>query len=253
MTKSLPDSEDLPLDRDAKILDHHPSGLIAIDKPVGVLTHPNRKNDKKARTLLRADYDFAEERYVWMDDIGVERSLHLVHRLDSPTSGVLLATFSAELAVSLRKSFAERETHKTYYAIVREKGKAKDGHWKDRLEEVREGGNLRVKTGRGQEALAKVTFERRRVGRLGLSLVRLEPVTGRTHQLRVQASTRGFPIVGDRIYGDFALNRKIARASRVERLCLHAISIELDFKYQGTSTKFYAESPLPRILGKLLS
>jgi 23S rRNA-/tRNA-specific pseudouridylate synthase len=188
-----------------------------------------------------------------MDDIGVERSLHLVHRLDSPTSGVLLATFSTELAVSLRKSFAERETRKTYYAIVREKGKARDGHWKDRLEEVREGGNLRVKAGRGHEALAKVTFERRRVGRLGLSLVRLEPVTGRTHQLRVQASTRGFPIVGDRIYGDFALNRKIARASRVERLCLHATSIELGFKHQGTSIKFYAESPLPRILGKLLS
>lgn len=253
MTKSLPDSEGMPLDRDAKILDHHPSGLIAIDKPVGVLTHPNRKNDKKARTLLRADYDFAEERYVWMDDIGVERSLHLVHRLDSPTSGVLLATFSTELAVSLRKSFAERETRKTYYAIVREKGKARDGYWKDRLEEVREGGNLRVKAGRGHEALAKVTFERRRVGRLGLSLVRLEPVTGRTHQLRVQASTRGFPIVGDRIYGDFALNRTIARASRVERLCLHATSIELGFKHQGTSINFYAESPLPRILGKLLS
>ena len=47
MTKPLPDFEDLPLDRDAKILDHHPSGLIAIDKPVGVLTHPNRKDEKK--------------------------------------------------------------------------------------------------------------------------------------------------------------------------------------------------------------
>jgi len=252
MTKSSPDFEDLPLDREAKILDHHPSGLIGIDKPVGVLTHPNRKDEKKARTLLRADYDFAEERYTWVDDAGGERSLYLVHRLDSPTSGVLLATFSAELAISLRKSFAERETHKTYYAIVREKGKARDGHWKDRLEEIREGGKLRVKAGRGHEALAKVTFERRRVGRLGLSLLRLEPVTGRTHQLRVQASARGFPIVGDRIYGDFALNRKIGRASRVERLCLHATSIELDFKHQGTSIKFYTESPLPRILGKLL-
>ena len=253
MTNPLPEIEELPLDREAKVLDHHPSGLIAIDKPVGVLTHPNRKDEKKARTLIRADYDFAEESYVWVDDKGDNRSLHLVHRLDSPTSGVLLATFSAELASSLRKSFAERETHKTYYAIVREKGKARNGNWKDRLEEIREGGKLRVKAGRGHEALAKVTFERRRVGRLGLSLLRLEPVTGRTHQLRVQASARGFPIVGDRIYGDFALNRKIGRASRVERLCLHATSIELDFKHQGTSIKFYTESPLPRILGKLLS
>ena len=253
MTESFSDLKDLPLDRDAKILDHQPSGLIALDKPVGVLTHPNRKSDKKTRTLLRADYDFDEERYCWVDNAGTERSLHLVHRLDSPTSGILLATFSAELAVSLRKSFAARQIRKTYYAIVREKGKARDGYWKDRLEEVREGGNLRVKAGRGNDALSKVTFERRRVGRLGLSLVRLEPVTGRTHQLRVQASTRGFPIVGDRIYGDFALNRKIARASRVERLCLHATSIELDLKQQGNPIQLYSESPLPRILGKLLS
>ena len=93
MTNPLPEIEELPLDREAKVLDHHPSGLIAIDKPVGVLTHPNRKDEKKARTLIRADYDFAEESYVWVDDKGDNRSLHLVHRLDSPTSGVLLATF----------------------------------------------------------------------------------------------------------------------------------------------------------------
>ena len=68
MTESVTDFEDLPLDREAKILDHHPSGLIAIDKPVGVLTHPNRKGEKKARTLLRADYDLKEERYTWVDD-----------------------------------------------------------------------------------------------------------------------------------------------------------------------------------------
>ena len=244
---------DLPLDRDAKILDSHPAGLLSIDKPAGVLTHPNRKGGSKARTVLRADYDSSTESYSWTDKAREERSLHLVHRLDSPTSGVLLASLSEELATTIRKAFADREASKTYHAIVREKGKARDGHWKDRLEKFREGGKLRVKTGSGPEALTKVTFERRRVGRLGLSLLRLEPITGRTHQLRVQAATRGFPIVGDRVYGDFSLNRQLARATRVDRLCLHAASIEISFRHAGESHDFFSESALPRSFGQMLS
>ena len=245
--------EHLPLDREAQVLDFHPAGLVALEKPVGVLTHPNRKGGAKSHALLRADYDSSTESYSWKDETGEERSLHLVHRLDSPTSGVLLACLSAELAANIREVFANHKAGKTYYAIVREKAKARDGLWKDRLEESREGGKLRVKTGRGPEALTKAAFERRRVGRLGLSLLRLEPITGRTHQLRVQATTRGFPIVGDRVYGDFSLNRKLARATRVDRLCLHASSIEINFSHDGQSHHFFSESAIPRSFGKMLS
>lgn len=251
---ALPSACDcLPLDREAKVLEAHPAGLVALDKPAGVRTHPNRKNELGTRPLLRAEYDADAERYLWTDDNGHHRHLYLVHRLDSPTSGVLLACTDPSLAETLRKAFSRRDTQKTYYAIVREKAKVREGLWNDRLSEKREGGKLRVKPGKGLEALAKATFERRRCGRFSLSLLRLEPHTGRTHQLRVQTATRGLPILGDGTYGDFAFNRKIARASRVERLCLHASSIEVALSHRGEELRFTAESPLPRAFGKLLS
>ncbi len=246
-------SEHLPLDREAKVLDVHPTGIVALEKPSGVLTHPNRKGGTKAHALLRADYDSSSECYSWQDETGKTRNLYLVHRLDSPTSGVLLACRSLELAKVVRSLFAKRETSKTYYAIVREKAKAKDGIWKDRLTETREAGKLRVRTGNETEAFTKASFERRRVGRLGLSLLRLEPSTGRTHQLRVQSAARGFPIVGDRVYGDVSLNRRIARATKVDRLCLHASSIEINFSHEGKSHHFFSESALPRAFGKMLT
>ena len=247
------DSLPLPLDREAKILETHPAGLVAIDKPAGVRTHPNRKKERGPRSLLRAEYDAKAERYRWTDANGLHRHLYLAHRLDSPTSGVLLACTDPDLAETLRQAFSRRETQKTYYAVVREKNKVREGLWKDRLSEKREGGKLRVKTGKGPEALAEATFERRRCGRFNLSLLRLEPRTGRTHQLRVQTASRGLPIVGDGTYGDFAYNRKIARASRVERLCLHASSIVVALTHQGERLRFSAESPLPRAFGKLLA
>lgn len=240
--------ERLPLDREAKILDEHPAGILAIEKPVGVLTHPNRKGGKKTRTLLRAGYDQESESYAWSGN-----RLYLVHRLDSPTSGVLLACDSKEVAEILREAFAQRKVKKTYHAIVKQKAKAGNGEWKDRLEKFREDGKLRVRRGKGTEAVTRASFEREKVGRLALSLLRLEPLTGRTHQLRVQAAARGFPIVGDRIYGDFSLNRRIARESKVDRLCLHASSIEVSFALNGEQHHFASESALPRVFGKLIT
>jgi len=245
--------EDLPLIRGASLLEAHPAGLLALEKPAGVLSHPNRRGERKAKTLLRAEYDPSAECYEWTGDDGRERRLHLVHRLDSPTSGVILACLSDELAQIVRQAFAERKARKNYYALVREKAKGRDGLWKDKLEESRRGGKLRVLSGRGTEALTKASFERRRIGRLGLSLVRLRPITGRTHQLRVQCAVRGLPIVGDRTYGDFSFNRRASRSSGVDRLCLHASGIDVEVPHQGKTIFFSAESPVPRSFGKLMS
>jgi 23S rRNA-/tRNA-specific pseudouridylate synthase len=71
--------------------------------------------------------------------------------------------------------------------------------------------------------------------------------------LRVQCALRNFPIVGDRNYGNFSMNRKFARASKIDRLCLHATKVELDVQVDGKVIHFAAEAPLPRSFGKLLS
>ena len=180
------------------------------------------------------------------------QKLYLVHRLDSPTSGVILASSNLRIADMIKELFLNKEIRKTYFAIVRPKGGIKEGLWKDYLKERREDGKIRVWKGNGSLALTKVSVERKRGGMNGLAIIRLEPQTGRTHQLRVQCALRGISIVGDKNYGDFTFNRKIARATKVDRLCLHAGEIEFKLVVDGVTINFFADSPIPRSMGKLV-
>lgn len=79
----------------------------------------------------------------------------------------------------------------------------------------------------------------------GLSLLRLEPHTGRSHQLRVQCARRRLPIVGDQTYGDFARNREFARRTGLKRLFLHSLATSFTYDWQGRACSFAAEAPLP--------
>ncbi|MFP6855087.1 MAG: pseudouridine synthase [Opitutales bacterium] len=243
----------LPLGRNVEILATHPAGLVALHKPEGVLSHPNRKKEKSP-SLLQSPYDDEIQAFLGSDEAGAQRPFHLLHRLDSPTSGVILGSLDAKLAKQVRRLFADRQVLKVYHALTQEKGPGRNETWTDRLEIVRQDGKLRGKRSvRGREAITAVCFERQRIGRNGLSLIRLEPSTGITHQLRIQASLRGFPIVGDRTYGDFSLNRRIGRDKRARRLFLHASQIVLEFYWQGKNIRFEAESPLPRSFGKAMT
>jgi 23S rRNA-/tRNA-specific pseudouridylate synthase len=78
------------------------------------------------------------------------------------------------------------------------------------------------------------------------ALVRLEPRTGRSHQLRVQCARRGRPIIGDQTYGDFRANREFARRTGLTRLFLHSLETALAYDYGGCSHSFGARAPLPR-------
>ena len=246
-------SAELPLGRNVQVIAHHPEGLIALQKPEGTLSHPNRTRDE-SKSLLQTEYDKELQAYLWRDESGAKRELHLLHRLDSPTSGAILLSLDSPLADAVRSLFAERKVKKTYHALAQEKGRGRNETWKDKLEITRRDGKLRVKRSpRGREAVTKVTFERQRIGRNGLSLLRLQPTTGITHQLRVQAALHGFCIVGDKVYGDFALNRRIGRDKKARRLFLHASHIALELSWKGRRLNFQAESPLPRAFGKMLT
>ena len=243
---------ELPLGRNVEVIAHHEAGLGAWQKPAGTLSHPNRTKDE-SKSLLQTRYDLDRQAYCWTNEHGEKRQIHLLHRLDSPTSGVILLSFDDKLANQIRDLFATRKVCKTYHALAQEKGRGRNDTWKDKLEVGREDGKLRVKKShRGREAITKVTFERQRVGRNGLSLLRMEPLTGITHQLRAQAALRGFFIVGDKTYGDFPLNRRIGRDKKARRLFLHATHIALEFSWNGKPERFEAESPLPRAFGKVM-
>jgi 23S rRNA-/tRNA-specific pseudouridylate synthase len=81
--------------------------------------------------------------------------------------------------------------------------------------------------------------------RNGVTLVELRPVTGRTHQLRVQCAKRHLPIVGDATYGDFRRNREFAKATGLKRLFLHSVDTRLEYSRGGRTFAFHSEAPLP--------
>ncbi len=124
----------------------------------------------------------------------------LVHRLDKDTSGVLLLARDARTADSLMKTFASKQAHKTYWALVAGVPNPPQGVINAPLAKTKRGGQeLMAVDAEGQKALT----EYRVVEKLGknLSWVELSPLTGRTHQLRVHMEHMGHPIYGDGKYG----------------------------------------------------
>ena len=239
----------IKLARGCKVLNQTEDGIIVIEKGPGILTHPNQEKSKSAKgrnpCLLNNDYNFDGEFY----EISDKAKLYLTHRLDSPTSGIIIATASKDLAQEIKGKFKRKEIDKTYHAIVSVSGKLEHGAWNDLLEEKRVRGKLRVFPGKGILSKSLCLIERNPTKVNRLALIKLHPKTGRTHQLRVQTSCRNMPIVGDKTYGDFSMNRKIIKTTQVERLCLHASAIS----FRINKRKILIESNLPVEFEKLLS
>ena len=239
----------LKIARNCKVLNETEDGLIVIEKGPGILTHPNqgkgKSSKRKSPTLLDHDYNYDGEFYQTSDNV----KLYLTHRLDSPTSGIIITTTREDLAQEIKAKFKRKEIEKTYHAIVSVSGKLKPGQWNDLLVEKKISGKLRVFSGKGILSKSICFIERNPTKVHRLALIKLHPQTGRTHQLRVQTASRKMPIIGDRTYGDFSTNRKITKMTQVDRLCLHASAISFQIKQR----KFFFESNLPREFEKLLS
>lgn len=195
--------------------------VIVIDKPYGYLSH--------SKGVLNDEFTVADffARYTTYN-LGTNRP-GIVHRLDRDTSGVMLGVLNSETASYIQKQFSNRTVKKTYYAVV--KGTLK--HQKALIDlpiernpakpsQFRVGAN-------GKEAQTEYEVIQTN-GKY--SLVRLEPKTGRTHQLRVHMSYVGNPIVGDKVYGKPS-----------DRLYLHAARLELTIP---TSKRMVFESNIPK-------
>lgn len=220
------------------------NGLVALDKPEGVLSHPNVPRDE-ARSLLRAHYDKGSECYEWQGaGAGLER-LWLINRLDSATSGVILAAADAALAREIRAQFQRRQVRKTYQALVFGVPRKPSEEWKDVLNVTRAGGHIRTAAGGNLPAESRMSLLRTWALARPVSLIELLPRTGRSHQLRVQCAKRGLPIVGDRTYGNFEANREYAKTGAPRRLFLHSLSIAFDYDFGGRRNAFSAAAPLP--------
>lgn len=242
----------VPLGKGVKILAYHPMGLVALEKPEGMLSIPNTPNDLK-RTILRSKFSKKKEAYVWFDTDQQQRFFYVCHRLDSPTSGVMLGTLDEEVAIDIRELFRTKDIQKAYIAIVADGPKEDSGQWSDNLKSSKEKDFVRTRVSRGGGDLSVTSWNvLKRRKQPWLSMMSLKPHTGRTHQLRVQSASRNMGIVGDRTYGDFKLNTRIKKEFAVKRMLLHAHKVTIDTPdLLGSRFRFSVESPIPEVFTQL--
>lgn len=221
------------------------NGLAAFSKPAGVLSHPNIPREE-SRALLTCPYSIKEECFLWTDPQGNEHKAWLLNRLDSATSGVILLSVDEELTYIMRIHFRQKRVRKIYNALVFGHAHPTKQVWRDRLVVQRKGNQIRTSSHGNipSECHMKVLKQ-------GTShaLLQLEPITGRSHQLRVQCNKRHFPIVGDATYGNFSRNRSFAKEQGTKRLFLHSLETSFDYEYKGKRNKFKAIAPLPEGFG----
>jgi 23S rRNA pseudouridine955/2504/2580 synthase len=235
----------VPIGRDVTRIVSDVNGLAAFVKPAGVLSHPNQSSDQP-KALVDARYTLDGEFYEWRDAVGAVRRLWLLNRLDSATSGVMLVAASEELAKEIRAQFKRKQVRKVYHALVFGAPVKSVELWRDLLAVEKKGGQIRTAAHAGHmpsESRMSVV----RVGRKQpkLTLIRLEPQTGRSHQLRVQCAKRHLPIVGDQTYGDFTRNRAFAKQAETKRLFLHSLETSFAYTWRGKEFDFAAKAPLP--------
>jgi len=204
------------------------SALLVIDKPSGVAVHGGSGVSFGVIESLRAERPEA-------------RFLELVHRLDRDTSGLLMIAKRRGALVELHRMMREGEVRKDYIAIVK-------GRWKGGARTVKAAlhkfitaaGERRV-SAQADGAHAETRFRPLAVGD-DSSQIEARLMTGRTHQIRVHAAHIGHPILGDDKYGDFELNRELAKTA-VKRLFLHAWRLSLVHPVSGEPLQLEAALP----------
>lgn len=220
------------------------SGVLALAKPAGLATQAPPGIESVESWVRRLLHGAAECGYV-----GVP------HRLDRAVSGVVLMTATPRAARKLSRQFERREVGKEYRAVVQPHDtpriESEPVEWRDFIEKVPDEARARL-------AAADAPLGREAVTRARLLMVmpattgeprlvlRLEPLTGRMHQLRLQAATRGMPIVGDTLY-DAAADTSWAGPAddsvREPPIALHAERIR--YVDPDAGGEVVAEAPLP--------
>ncbi|WP_251359934.1 23S rRNA pseudouridine(955/2504/2580) synthase RluC [Kangiella sp. TOML190] len=219
-----------------KAIIYEDSRIIVLNKPHGMAVHGGSGMSYGVIEAMRALRPKAPY-------------LELVHRLDRDTSGCLLIAKKRSALRFLHQQLQKKTMTKRYWALV-------NGQWPKKLKQVDAPlAKNQVKSG---ERLVRVTEE----GKASLTsfriietfqsttLVSAEPITGRTHQIRVHAQYAGCGLVGDPKYGEDAINQKLKTKGLSERLFLHAYSLK--FRVSPESKPITVEAPLPQPLENTL-
>src|SRR5262245_48966257 len=210
--------------------------LLVIDKPAGVAVHGGSGVSFGVIEQLRAARP-------------ASRFLELVHRLDRETSGLLILAKNRSALVAMHEALREGRVVKRYLALVR-------GAWTRAARSVELPLRKRVTpSGARHVSVEKGGQSSRTEFRLvercgGSSLVEATLATGRTHQIRVHLAHLGFPILGDERYGDFELNKALAKRG-LKRMFLHARALAFD--HPSGAGRIELEAALPAELERFLA
>jgi len=211
--------------------------MLALDKPAGVAVHGGSGVSFGVIEQLRQARPQA-------------KLLELVHRLDRDTSGILLVAKKRSALKHLQDQFRERETGKTYLALVQGEWPARNKvidlplhkyllQGKDGAEGER---RVRVTTPDDPEGMRSITLVKVAERLKGCTLLEVTIKTGRTHQIRVHLASQGHPIAGDDKYGDFEWNKILQKQGR-KRMFLHAWRLQFHHPLSGERIELHA--PLP--------
>jgi len=213
--------------KDILFEDNH---LIAINKRAGDIVQVDETGDEpldeKVKRYIAQKYNKPNGAF-----------LGVVHRLDRPVSGVILFAKTSKALERVNELFKSQDIHKTYWAVVRNKPFPESGtlvHWlvKNQQKNVTTAHNKEIAGSQRAQLNYKL------IGELnGYYLIEVDPITGRPHQIRVQLSTLGCPIVGDNKYG-------YPRGSLKKSICLHARYLRFIHPVKKEPVDIFA--PLPQ-------
>ena len=209
------------------------SNILVIDKPAGLAVHAGSGVDYGVIDILRAARP--------------DEPLELVHRLDRDTSGCLMLARNRPALLELQQQLQGGGIGKNYRAIVQGRWPREQVEIDARLQKYHlPNGERRVRVDpAGKTALTRIEVL---ADGAEFSELRVEILTGRTHQIRVHCQAAGHPIAGDDKYGDAEFNRAMRRRG-VRRLMLHAASLELPATEY--TPELVVNAPLPAQFDKL--
>ncbi len=215
-------AQDIPLN-----IIHEDRDLLLINKPAGLVVHPANGNQDK--TLVNALLYHVKK----LSKVGGAIRPGIVHRLDKDTSGIMVVAKSDSVHAFLSEQFRDQSIERVYRVLVRgvvqhEEGLCEEPVGRAFLNRKK----VVIKPSGGKEAL---TYFRVLERFADATLLELRLHTGRTHQIRVHMAYKGYPVIGDALYG--------VKSPWIGRQCVHALA--LGFIHPRTEKKMFFECPLP--------
>lgn len=232
-------AEDIPLD-----IVYEDDDLLVVNKAAGMVVHPTDHGAHVSGTLVNAVMYYCKDS---LSGIGGEKRPGIVHRLDKQTSGLIIVAKSDMAHRFVAKQIEARTVTKRYITLLKGKLKPKEGTIEAPLEKQRGDKDMRVSASHKAKFALTHYNVKKYVG--DYSLVEVQIITGRTHQIRVHFASIGHPVAGDEMYGDKEVNSKLETLG-LHRQFLHAAS--LTFRLPKNDEEIILKSELPKDLKDVL-